>query len=173
MKKALFHRPITWMVLCLAAVTALMLPTMLHAKKNALRQDAELVVHTAALGLSGLLKDVETRPAQIEIIKKFVHETRFFEDETGYFFVLDLNGVCIAHGIQHELEGVHLMKAHDANGFYLFKRMVELHATGGGFVEYVWQKPDEPGTHQKLGYVEPIPGTEFIIGTGVYFPKAW
>ncbi|MFA4839764.1 MAG: cache domain-containing protein [Candidatus Neomarinimicrobiota bacterium] len=37
-----------------------------------------------------------------------------------------------------------------------------------GFVEFYWIKPGATGEKKKLGYVEPIPGTEYFIGTSVY-----
>jgi signal transduction histidine kinase len=41
---------------------------------------------------------------------------------------------------------------------------------GGGFVEYYWVNPAATagGEQKKIGYVEPIPGTNYFIGTGVY-----
>jgi len=42
---------------------------------------------------------------------------------------------------------------------------------GGGFVEYYWVKPGIKGEHKKIGYVEPIPNTEYFIGTGVYLAE--
>jgi signal transduction histidine kinase len=41
---------------------------------------------------------------------------------------------------------------------------------GGGYVEFYWVKPGFKTEFKKLGYVEPIPGTNYFIGTGVYLP---
>jgi methyl-accepting chemotaxis protein len=41
---------------------------------------------------------------------------------------------------------------------------------GGGFVEYSWVNPSATTNDEqkKIGYVEPIPGTNYFIGSGVY-----
>jgi signal transduction histidine kinase len=41
---------------------------------------------------------------------------------------------------------------------------------GGGFVEYYWVNPSATtkDEQKKIGYVEPIPETNYFIGTGVY-----
>jgi methyl-accepting chemotaxis protein len=40
-------------------------------------------------------------------------------------------------------------------------------AAGGGFVEYVFEKPGQ-GVQPKVSYAQAIPGTDFWVGTGVY-----
>lgn len=139
----------------------------------AIRQDAELVTHAAALGLCGILRNVQDRGDQILMIRDFVRPARFYADESGYFFVLDFNGICIAHGAQTNMEGKAMLGAKDATGFKLFDRMIEIARDGGGFLEYTWTKPGKKGVFKKLAYVERIPGTDFLIGSGVYFPAAW
>jgi signal transduction histidine kinase len=173
MVKYIFCKPHIILTIILSVVTAIMLPTTLHARKNAVRQDAQLLVQAAALGLGGLLRQVESREDQILMIRDYVHPARFFTDDSGYFFVIDTTGVCIAHGIQREYEGQNMLNAIDANGIPIFDSMIEICETGGGFIEYMWNKPGAQGSFKKLGYVEPIPGTDFIIGTGIYFPSPW
>lgn len=144
-----------------------------QTKKQPIRQDAELVVRTTALGLGGILSKVPERDDQILMIRDYIHPIRFFPDDSGYFFVLDMNGLCVAHAGQPELEGSDMLDYRDVKGFLVVRAMLEKARTGGGFVEYSWEKPGSDGFFQKLGYVEPIPGTDYVIGTGVYFPEPW
>ncbi|MDC0335976.1 cache domain-containing protein [Pseudodesulfovibrio sp.] len=142
-------------------------------KTRAVRQDAELVVNTAALGLGGLLQKVAEREDQILMLRDFIQPIRFFPDGSGYFFVFDMDGICIAHGAQPNLEGNNMLEFKDVKGFQVIKTMIEKSQTGGGYIEYNWEKPGSDGFFMKLGYVAPIPGTDFLLGSGVYFPEPW
>lgn len=138
-----------------------------------LRTGVTLAVHVAATGLSGQIKLLEDKNEQIRLIREYVRTARFFADETGYFFVYDTTGVCIANGIQPEIEGKQLIDYQDKTGFPVIKNIVKLGQSGGGFVEYLWRHPDKKGTFEKLGYVEMIPETNYIIGSGLYFQDVW
>ncbi|MGL1864023.1 MAG: cache domain-containing protein [Pseudodesulfovibrio sp.] len=170
------HRVATGSLCAIIIVSFLCIPQFSFsrtAKTHAVRHDAELVVRVTALGLSGILAKVQEREDQILIIQDYIHPARFFNDESGYFFVLDMNGICIAHAIQRSLEGQNLTEIRDVKGVPLFKKMVEKVRNGGGFVEYNWEKPGSDGIFEKLSYVEPIPGTDYFIGSGIYFPEPW
>lgn len=167
----MFRKPLTWIILLAVLAVPALLPTSLQAKKYAVRQDAQLVVRAAALGLSGILKETGGRAAQEKIIRQFVHSARFFPDDSGYFYVCDMNGICVAHGDQPSLEGLDLIDNQDSNGLYVTRLMIEKVEEGGGFFEYMWEKPGTMGVQPKLGYVMPIPGTDFFIGTGIYIPN--
>lgn len=159
--------------LTLLAIICAPLPSPAGTKTRAVRQDAELVVHTAALGLGGILENVQERQDQILMIREFVTPIRFFPDDSGYFYVFDMDGVCIAHAAQRYREGQNMFNHKDAKGLPIVQKLVEAARKGGGFVEYNWDKPGSDGLFEKLGYVEPIPGTNFFIGSGIYFPEPW
>jgi hypothetical protein len=55
--------------------------------------------------------------------------------------------------------------------FALERKVYRPAHVGGGFVEFYWVKPGETGEHPKLGYVEPIPNTNYFIGSGVYLAE--
>ncbi|WP_285905867.1 cache domain-containing protein [Pseudodesulfovibrio pelocollis] len=135
------------------------------------RSDVELVVTVAATGLAGQVQGVADREEQLRVIGKFVTASRFFADNTGYFFVYDTKGVCVAHGSTPALVGRSLIDYEDEKGFPVIRAIVDTGRAGGGFLEYLWDKPDAAGSHEKLGYVMPIPGTDFIIGSGLYLSE--
>lgn len=142
-------------------------------KTKAVRSDVRLVVQVASTGLGGLLADVQSRDERIRLVREFVSGSRFFPSKEGYFFVYDTKGVCIAHGVLPELEGQMLMDFKDKAGFPVVKAIVDTGKDGGGYIEYLWSKPGKEGTFEKLAYVERIPGTDFIIGSGLYFLDIW
>lgn len=167
----MFRKPLAWIILFVILSAPAFLPSSTQAKKYAVRQDAQLVVRAAAMGLSGILKQSKNRPEQEKLIRQFVHAARFFPDDSGYFYVCDMDGICIAHGEQPELEGLDLLDNQDSSGLYITRVMLEKVEEGGGFFEYLWQKPGTAGEQPKLGYVMPIPGTIYFIGTGIYIPN--
>ncbi|MUM76588.1 sodium:calcium antiporter [Pseudodesulfovibrio sp. F-1] len=140
-------------------------------KTRPIRPDVELVVAVAATGLGGLFEIVRDRDERLRLLRSFVASSRFFPERNGYFFVYDSEGICVAHGSTPELIGRALMEYEDENGFPVIRALVELGRGGGGFLEYLWDKPGSTGPHEKLGYVLPIPNTDFIIGSGLYLPE--
>lgn len=159
------------LILWLALLTALP-PVYAGAqphRPSAVRSDIRLAVQVAASGLGGLVARVQRREERIALIRDYVAKARFFPDGQGYLFVYDRDGVCVAHGSQPELEGRSLIGLKDPSGFAVVRALVETGLKGGGYVEYVWPKPGMEGEFEKLGYVERIPGTDFIIGSGLYY----
>jgi signal transduction histidine kinase len=137
---------------------------------ESLKQAAMAAVHTAAAGLGSLLKGVPNEEARLRMIREFIEPVRFFPDKSGYFYVYNFDCVNIAHATQKDLVGKNLLDHKDSRGKYDIRELSSTAEKGGGFVEYYWVKPGTEGEFKKLGYVEPIPGTDYFIGTGVYLP---
>ena len=138
---------------------------------TASKEVAVAVVHSSAAALGNLLKDVKDESARIELIRKYIAPIRFYEDNSGYFYVYNYNCVNIAHATQKDIQGKNLYNHQDTKGKYVIRELSAAAKKGGGFVEYCWVKPGDTGEHRKLGYVEPIPGTDYFIGSGVYLPE--
>jgi len=165
----------TLTALLVAAVCIVASPRTVRADQShqPVRRDAQVITHIAALGLGGILRDIPDRDDRIAMLRKFVAPVRFFPDNSGYFFVYDTKGTCLAHGEQKKIEGRNLLSFKDANGSPVVQLLIEAAQNGGGFVEYSWNKPGVEGFFDKLGYAEMIPGTDFLIGTGIYFKQPW
>jgi signal transduction histidine kinase len=131
---------------------------------------AKNVVHSTALGLGEILKGVKEEDKRIALIRNFISPIRFYPDKSGYFYVYNTKCVNIAHATQKDLEGKNLYDHKDVKGKYVIRELSEAAKNGGGFVEFYWVKPGSQGEQKKMGYVEPIPGTDYFIGTGVYLP---
>ncbi len=126
----------------------------------------EVATRAAADMLGSHLKDVEGEEAKIKFVRKTVDNFRFEEDSSGYFFVYR-GTVNIALPPKKSLQGKDLSGAKDSNGVFFVKELSKAAHSGGGFVEYVFDKPGK-GLQPKLGYSVMIPGTDLWIGTGVY-----
>jgi signal transduction histidine kinase len=129
---------------------------------------AKNIVHATALGLGEILKEVKKEDKRIAMIRSFISPIRFYPDQSGYFYVYNSKNVNIAHATQKDLQGKDLNDHKDVKGKYVIRELNAAAKKGGGFVEFYWVKPGTKGEQKKMGYVEPIPGTDYFIGTGVY-----
>lgn len=131
-------------------------------------QKAKLKITTdsLAVAISKLIADAPDVDTRIELIRKALSDIRYEEDKSGYYFVFE-GTLTIAHAAKPSLHGKDLSGLKDKNGVYMIRELSNIANKGGGFVEYIWAKP-EAGDQPKLSYATLIPGTNYAIGTGVY-----
>lgn len=106
------------------------------------------------------------------VIKKQVadqlRDILFGESKDGYMFVYDYGGINIVMGPKPELEGKNLYGLQDANGVNVIKDLIDSAKSGGGFLEYSWNKPSKNAEAPKLGYAQAIEQYNWMVGTGFY-----
>jgi cytochrome c len=84
-----------------------------------------------------------------------------------YVFVLDANGVMLAHGANLKLIGKNLNAMKDAEGTYLTKDHIGVAQKGGGWSkEYKWTNPTSKKIETKIAYIEPA--GDLAVGCGFY-----
>jgi len=132
---------------------------------------AQTTVHGIATGIGALLKNIKDEKDRINLIRSFIDPILFYPDKSGYFYVYNYDCVNIAHATQKKLVGKNLHDYRDCKGKFVVCELAKAAGRGGGFVEYYWVKPGLKGEHKKIGYVEPIPNTQYFIGTGVYLAE--
>jgi len=86
--------------------------------------------------------------------------------KNGYFFVLDSKGNELAHP---SIEGQNVWSLKDKKGYYYIQDLVKKAKSGGGFVTYDWQLPNDKN-HQaeKITYSESDPNWGWVISAGTY-----
>jgi len=124
------------------------------------------VVDVEAEQLARALEGLPTREARLAAIERETDPIRFFEDKSGYFFTYTLDGVRINVPTNKAKNGLNLLETRDERGGYYVRELIE-HARAGGFVTYYFDKPGA-GVQPKLAYTRLIPGTDFVLGAGVY-----
>lgn len=124
-------------------------------------------VDVEASTLAAKLKNTKSREEQIAIIIAETDPIRFFDDHSGYFFSYDTSGVRVNVPINKSQNGQNLINAVDSKNYRYVEGLVNAGKSGGAFVEYFFQKEGK-GVQPKISYSAPIPGTDFVIGTGVY-----
>ena len=92
-----------------------------------------------------------------------------YGDGKGYIFVTSYDGTVLVNNSQQDIVGKNLYHVRDVNGFKFIQKSIKLAKTpSGGFVSYVWRKPDQEKNTKKISFVHGIHDWEWMIGTGVY-----
>jgi len=161
-------------LLFILAIYGLMIPTLrdsISEKKQDMARQMTLSawsilenIHGKAL--SGEISDKEARSLAAELIGGI----RYGPEMKDYFWISDSRPYMIYHPYRPDLIGRNIGEFEDPMGNKLFREMVRITSSrGAGFIEYWWQKHDNPDliTH-KISYVKLFEPWDWIIGTGVY-----
>ncbi len=126
--------------------------------------------NTVAKGIGGILKNIYLgEQERIAFCRTFVDHIRYFENGSGYFFIVNMDGICIAQGASPELEGQNILDLQDTQGVYFIREMIDLvEKSGSGTVVYNWNNPATGSDEIKSTYVTKIPDTDYFIGSGFY-----
>lgn len=137
-------------------------PVLLAAR----RAELQSYINIARSSIAHLVRDGmpdDNRQAQALAI---LQRLEFSHD--GYFFVFDFDGRVLLYPRQPQLVGQQLLDWQDADGDYPVRKLVAQARSGGGYVDYAWRRPSTGQIEAKLGYVEPIAGWQWVLGTGTY-----
>lgn len=84
-----------------------------------------------------------------------------------YVFVVDRQGVFLAHPIKPAMVGKNMMDMKDVEGTPLIKNFTEV--KGEGWVPYKWPHPKTKQIQPKKSYIIDVDG--FILGVGAYYTE--
>jgi uncharacterized protein YoxC len=142
-------------------------PSLENALLEGHQNTLKCLVDSQAQLLGLQLQSLPSREAKVAAIVADTDPLRFFNDRSGYFYSYDLNGTRINVPTDKSNNGKNLLDLQDKKGTFIIRGMVEKARAGGGFLTYYFDKPGQ-GIQPKLSYVTLIPGTDILIGTGVY-----
>ena len=134
----------------------------LEGNKSLLKQMVDVEAQQLARALEGL----PTHEARLAALQRETDPIRFFEDKSGYFFTYTLDGVRINVPVNKAKNGLNLLDDRDERGTYYIRELIS-QARVGGFTTYYFDKPGG-GVQPKVAYTTVIPGTDFMVGAGVY-----
>lgn len=130
----------------------------------------ENVTISMAEGLSGGFTQIEDSLGKVEFCRMFIDHVRFFDNQSGYFFIYDFNGVNVAIGTQEELQGQNLYDYQDSKGNYVIRELINIaKTTGSGYYNYYWHNPISGNEEAKTAFIYKIPGIDYFIGSGIYY----
>ncbi len=136
---------------------------LIKARETALKDSVDLALDSISHIYNN--QTISKEQAQSEV-KAILTKLRYGSD--GYFFAYDGHGVNLVHPIQPELIGQDLLHLQDNEGDYLIEALLFQAQSGGGFHQYLWQKPSTKETVPKLSYVAWLDKWEWMVGTGLY-----
>ncbi len=139
-------------------------------------------------------KDINTQYKQLAFVKDFEHfnwymgsaeylDTTTLEIEKStltilrninknsqdYFFIYDMDGNIILHSYNPELEGKNFFTSSDKVHHSVVEQFIKNAKEGSSnFVSYSWENPKNGKVETKLSYVEKIPNTNWVVGSGFY-----
>ncbi len=99
-----------------------------------------------------------------------VNVLRYGDDNSGYFWISDLEANMVMHPIKPEMNGTDQTNYKDPNGKAIFVEFAKVcKAEGQGFVNYEWQYGNDTNRIEpKISYVKCFQSWGWVIGTGIY-----
>ncbi|MGQ9365983.1 cache domain-containing protein [Azospirillum sp. A39] len=134
--------------------------------RNLVEVGYTLVAHYEAETRAGRMPEAEAKAAALAALTAL----RYSGHE--YFFVLDRDGITIAHGVNPQLVGKDLSQAKDPNGVFFIRAMLDAARAdaAGGFAAYAWPKPGDAAqaATPKLSFVRTFAPWGWVLATGIY-----
>jgi len=125
---------------------------------EALVKDA--VSHVLKVGREQALKDFSDPKGTFSRGWLYIYAYNFKGKQDNY---------CVAHPYKHDFIGKNMddINRHAFHELLTIMKMVA--KNGGGWVDYYWENPDKNNeVGAKMGYVLPVPGEDFYVGSGYY-----
>lgn len=121
--------------------------------------DAQAFVQSAAAfakanGVYKLIKEVNSPATQ-------------FRKGGLYIFIVDMDGIMIAHAANPKLVGKNLSEREDSGSVHYVQAFIKLaDEKGSGWVDYQFTNPETGQVESKTTFIEKV--DEVIIGCGIY-----
>lgn len=131
--------------------------------KNVVELTKSTVSHFGKLAQDGTLSVEDARKQALAAIQNM----RF--DDNNYIFVLDRTAKILMHPIKPALNGQDGANITDANGVKIFADLAKITtATNGAYLAYVWPKPGQKSSAQKISYGTMYKPWGWVLGAGTY-----
>ncbi|MDP3461331.1 MAG: cache domain-containing protein [Bacteroidales bacterium] len=152
-----------------------------HPNNNKLFNQTDknkLIVKEAATfmaeGIGAVLSALTTDSLEgVEMMRSLLKHVRFFENQSGYFFVIDFKGYNVVQPPDPSIQGTYEWDIQDVKGNYLVRDLVFAARQGGGYVSYYWKDYQTNEDKLKTAFAIQIPGKDYLIGSGVYLPDGY
>jgi two-component system, NarL family, sensor kinase len=137
-------------------------PVLLAARKAELQNYVNLARSAIAYLVRDAVPDAKAQAQALDVLRRL----EFGHD--GYFFVYDFQGRNLLNPREPHLQGENQFELQDRSGEFTVQKLIAQARSGGGYVEYEWYRPSTGQIERKVGYVDPIAGWEWVLGTGTY-----
>ncbi len=146
-------------------------PEVYYTPNEANMKIAEQATIVMADGIGGAFSSIYADSIErVDFARQIIDHVRFFDDQSGYFFIYDFACNNVAHAIQKNLQGQNLYDYQDSKGKYVIRELLDVskEMSAGGTFEYWWNNPVSGQEEPKLAFVIKIPGIDYFIGSGIY-----
>ncbi len=132
-------------------------------------KDRTYEIHKLTSDIYNHYKNSHSKEEITQIIRTAIKSIRF-NNNRGYFFIVNKKGVNIVHPLLPQLEGKNLINVKDIKGTYIVKESLELLTKHEeGFQEYFWRKSkNDTKEYRKIGFIKSLDELDWYIGTGEY-----
>jgi signal transduction histidine kinase len=156
----LFRRHFCIAAAVAAGATLLCSAPVLAAAEHGSRDEAKALCDAAAAHVKKVGID--------QAVKDFAADRVKWMPKDLFPFVQEFSGSMRFH-INEKLIGKNTLAVKDASGREFAVEMVQVARSGkAGWVDYEWAHPVSKKVEDKSAYVQRIPGTEMLVGVGVY-----
>ncbi len=105
-------------------------------------------------------------------VLKAISEMKKSKNINDYIFIYSFEGELLFHPITKERVGANRISMQDNNGKFVIKELIENSKKYmGGYVEYIWYKPDINKNANKISYSNAYKEWNWTIGKGVYLDE--
>ena len=126
---------------------------------EAVRMAEKGLAHIQAVGLPQALHDFSVRNGP-------------WIDRDLYIFVMNKDGLILAHAANRGMIGKTMLEVSDANGKKFVKEFLAVFgAKGRGWVDYLWPNPMTKKLEEKSTYLMAVPGHDCFVLVGIYRKK--
>ncbi|MGM0518754.1 MAG: sensor histidine kinase [Campylobacterota bacterium] len=125
--------------------------------------------HSMATAIYDKSMPEHSNKISFEIIKKSLGSLKFNNDR-GYFFIVDKKGSLLLQPFNKEFEGGSLIDFEDANGYKFVEKIVQtIKNKSESYDSYYWYKPnDTTQAYKKISFYKYFEPYDIVIGTGEY-----
>ena len=139
---------------------------LLNSRIDLTRHEVETAMHVVE-GFAGKAKAGEMSESAAQAAAKDVIRGMRYGDD-GYFFVYDVAGTNVVHGLLPDREGKNFLGTRDANGYAYLPDLIAKARAGGGYLYYAMAKPGSAGAFRKVSFAAVYGPWGWVVGTGAY-----
>ncbi|MCY3599486.1 MAG: cache domain-containing protein [Gemmatimonadetes bacterium] len=125
---------------------------------------------TWATAVSAAITDINEGSRLIQAVRT---EGSDYNVGNMYLILMTPDGQVFIHGEDPHIDGTNVSEVVDENGTKVVRQMLDAAAAGGGFVEWCWDDPQDPGDSRckdsyALQYHSQVLGADLVIVGGYY-----
>ncbi|MDT0683518.1 cache domain-containing protein [Roseicyclus sp. F158] len=136
---------------------------LIEAKKRELKNYLSIARTAIASEYGRALPDDEEAKLRVtQILAAMIY------GQDGFFFVYDYDGTNLVSPRQTDLIGQTLTGTTDAEGTPVVDRLIEIARQGGGYHDYIWERPSTGEDARMVSYVVGLQDWQWALGTGIF-----